>query len=82
MKQHLDFIRGRAAADKTMAKGASAIADQKEAEIVAMIVGAMHTDPICDFLGNWGRPTIERIRSLYENGDSCKELSQRPFSTG
>lgn len=74
MKQHLDFMRGRAAADKTMAKAASAIANQNEAELVAMIVGALHTDPICDFLDNWGRPFAVVTPLAYKNKDKRGDL--------
>lgn len=63
MEQYLTFFRGRLKASRTMIVAAEEIADLPGIFVVAMVVGAAHTEGMCTFLRNADRP-FAVIRSL------------------
>jgi hypothetical protein len=55
MERYLAFWRGRITASKTMIISTQGIADQTDVSIVVMVIGAAHTEGICDILKKAGR---------------------------
>lgn len=84
MDEYLAYMRGRASADETMSRASSLVANRESADIVAMIVGALHTDPICDYLEDWERPfavvTPVSFETRDKRGDLPYELYERKYS--
>lgn len=56
MKRYIDFWDGRDKASKTMVFSVKKLADQKNTSIIAMIVGAAHTEKICNIMKSSGLP--------------------------
>ncbi|MEK7754901.1 MAG: hypothetical protein AAB654_23450 [Acidobacteriota bacterium] len=56
MDRNLRFFRGRSAASRTMVSGVSGVADGRDTKLVAMTVGAAHTEGICKLLRAGDRP--------------------------
>lgn len=54
MERYLAFWRGRVTASKTMVLSTQGIANQPDVSIVAMVIGAAHTEGICDMLKKAG----------------------------
>ena len=50
IQDFIAFLRGRMAASKTMVNAISPIADQPKVRAVVILIGAAHTDGICDLL--------------------------------
>jgi hypothetical protein len=56
MERYLAFWRGRIKASKTMILSAERIADQPNVSVVAMVIGAAHTQGMCAMLKDSNRP--------------------------
>ncbi|MGD2087164.1 MAG: hypothetical protein PVH61_13355 [Candidatus Aminicenantes bacterium] len=56
MNRNLEFWRARLKANETMLQETGNIADESSAPMVAMIIGAAHTEQISKMLKNAGRP--------------------------
>ncbi len=81
MDKNLAFWRGRIAASRTMVDCAGRIADQPGVSLVAMIIGAAHTQGMCRMLREQGRPfaaiTPLALSSRDEIGDLPWEMFKR-----
>lgn len=56
LDNYVTFLQKRMAASKTMVDAIAPVADQNDTYAVAMIVGAAHTDGVCNLLKAAGRP--------------------------
>lgn len=83
MERYLEFWRGRIAASKTMVLSAGEIADQQDVSVVAMIVGAAHTEGMCNMLSAAGRPfavvTPLSLKNYEEKGDLTWDMLERKY---
>ncbi len=72
MEASLEFWRGRVAASKTMVESASRIADGNNVKLVALNIGAAHTDGMASMLAKQSRP-FAVIRPLALNSPSLAD---------
>ena len=75
MKQYLAFYRKRSEATRTMCYSAERIGNQADMSVVAMIVGAAHTQRICALLNSSGRPFAVVTPESLERGEEVGDLS-------
>jgi predicted DNA-binding protein len=83
MEQYLRFWRGRVKASKTMILCAERIADQANVSVVAMVIGAAHTQGMCAMLKDSKRPfavvTPISLKGDNEAGDLTWDMLQRKY---
>jgi hypothetical protein len=83
MEHYLAFWRARIAGSKTMVLSAGEIADLQDVSIVAMTVGAAHTEGMCAMLNSAGRPfavvTPLSLKNHENKGDFPWDMLQRKY---
>lgn len=83
MEHNLRFLRERIAASKTMVLSVGEIADRQDASVVAMIIGAAHTEKICEMLSTSDRPfavvTPLSLKEYEEKGDITWDMLERKY---
>ena len=83
MERNLQFWRKRIAASKTMVLAVSRIADCRDVSVVTMIIGAAHTEGVCNQLKAAKRPfavvTPLSLRNYEEKGDLTVEMLERKY---
>lgn len=75
MKRYLAFWRGRIKASKTMILSAEKIADQANVSVVAMVIGAAHTQGMCAMLKDSNRPFAVVTPLSLKRGDEAGDLT-------
>ncbi|HUT36263.1 MAG TPA: hypothetical protein VNE39_22435 [Planctomycetota bacterium] len=79
MEANLAFWRGRIAASRTMVESAGRIADQAGVSVVAMIIGAAHTQGMCRMLREQGRPFAVITPLALLNREEASDLPWEMF---
>ena len=83
MSNYLSFWRGRISASKTMIRSTGVIADQRDVSIVAMTVGAAHTQGMCELLEADNRSfavvTPLSLETSDETGNLTWDMLQRKY---
>jgi hypothetical protein len=83
MERYLAFWNGRIAASKTMVIAAGGIADRSDVSIVAMVVGAGHTEGMSTLLKNAGQTfavvTPLSLKNHEEKGDLTGAMLDRKY---
>ena len=84
MDRCLSFWRGRVAASRTMTISAGGIADRSDVSMVAMVVGAAHTEGMCALLAEAGRPHVVvtplALQRLDEGSDLTFNMLTRKYA--
>lgn len=75
MERYLAFWRGRVSASKTMVLSSWAIADQRYVSVIAMVVGAAHTEGMCSMLSAANRPFAVVTPLSFENREQEGDLT-------
>lgn len=75
MERYLAFWRGRVKASKTMVLSTQGIADQPDVSIIAMVIGAAHTEGMCDMLKKAGRSFAVITPLSFGNEEEITNLS-------
>jgi len=83
MERYLAFWRGRIEASKTMILSTETIADQLNVSVIAMVIGAAHTQGMCAMLKNSNRPfavvTPLSLKKGEEAGDLTWDMLERKY---
>ncbi|MGB2986481.1 MAG: hypothetical protein WBE26_11430 [Phycisphaerae bacterium] len=75
MDRYMSFWRGRMDASKTMVLSAGGIADQPDVPIIAMVIGAAHTEGMCAMLKKAGRSFAVITPLSYGNEEEMGNLT-------
>lgn len=83
MEEYLSFWRGRIAASKTMVTSTGEIADRWGVKVVPTIVGAAHTEGMCEMLARAHRPfaviTPLSLQAHHTAGDLTWKMLDRKY---